>query len=469
MNISTQRKLPYKMLKINADTLTPISIFKRQEGKKKFLLESSFEHEKKGKYSYIGANPYKEIVGENNLTTITNYETSKIQQYNQNALTYIQNNFPKIDIDLPLPFTGGAIGYVGYDVIRQYENIGKDLEDDLQMPDIHLMVYKDLIVYEHSNETVFLVAMNINNDDEKILDKRLQQLKSTLYGEASISPFESKPINFNSDMTEQEFKEKVKIAKDYIHNGEAEQIVISKRMQAKLSSDPFSYYRKLRITNPSPYMFYVDFGDYLIIGASPESLVQTSGNHVVTNPIAGTRQRGENDAEDQLLMNELLADQKELAEHKMLVNLSKDDLTKVCDLKSITVPVYMQIEKYQYVMHIVSEVHGKLKTNQTSIDALIATLPAGTVSGSPKVRAMQIINELEERKRGFYGGGIGYISFNHDLNIALAIRSILIKNNIAYLQTGAGIVSDSDPHTEFEETMHKARALMEVSEVDFTY
>src|SRR5690625_121755 len=370
MNISTQRKLPYKMLKINADTLTPISIFKRQEGKKKFLLESSFEHEKKGKYSYMGANPYKEIVGENNLTTITNYETSKIQQYNQNALTYIQNNFPKIDIDLPLPFTGGAIGYVGYDVIRQYENIGKNLEDDLQMPDIHLMVYKDLIVYEHSNETVFLVAMNINNDDEKILDKRLQQLKSTLYGEASISPLESKPINFNSDMTEQEFKEKVKIAKDYIHNGEAEQIVISKRMQAKLSSDPFSYYRKLRITNPSPYMFYVDFEDYLIIGASPESLVQTTGNHVVTNPIAGTRQRGENDAEDQLLMNELLADQKELAEHKMLVNLSKDDLTKVCDLKSITVPVYMQIEKYQYVMHIVSEVHGKLKTNQTSIDAL---------------------------------------------------------------------------------------------------
>src|SRR5699024_494270 len=229
--------------------------------------------------------------------------------------------------------------------------------------------------------------------------------------------------------------------------------------QAEVNGDPFSYYRKLRFANPSPYMFYVDFDDYLIIGTSPESLIQTTGKQIVTNPIAGTRHRGKTDAEDRLLMDELLADQKEIAEHQMLVNLSRKDLEQVCEIDSITIPTYMQIEKYQHVMHIVTEVHGTLKPNKSSIDALIATLPAGTVSGTPKIRAMQIINELEDYKRGIYGGGIGFISFTHDLNLALAIRSIIIKNKTAYLQTGAGIVFDSDPDAEFAETLHKARSL----------
>lgn len=465
MDIDSQ----YKMLKINADTLTPISIFKQLRGKKKFLLESSFEHEKKGKYSYIGSNPYEEVIGHGDKTTVINHESGVTKQYNQNALYYVRENFPNVNIDLPLPFTGGAIGYIGYDTIRYFEDIGEELQDDLEMPDIHLMLYKNLIVYEHSNETVYLVAVNFNNEDEKTLDQRLHLLKQTLYCETSISPLESMPINFTSNMTEQSFKEKVKIAKQYIHDGEAYQIVISKRMQAELNSDPFSYYRKLRIANPSPYMFYVDFDDYLIIGTSPESLIQTTGDHVVTNPIAGTRQRGNTDEEDQLFMNELLADKKEIAEHQMLVDLSKSELKRVCRPESITIPTYMQIEKYQYVMHIVSEVHGKLKANQTSIDALIAVLPAGTVSGTPKIRAMQIINKLENQKRGFYGGGIGYISFNHDLNIALAIRSIIIKNQIAYLQTGAGIVADSDPDKEFAETLHKARSLIDMNDIHITH
>lgn len=470
MKRNNQKKLPYKILKINADTLTPVNIFKQLKGKKRFLLESSFEHEKKGKYSYIGSDPYQEIIGHENLTTVIHHESLKTEQHNQNALDYIREQFPKFEIDIPLPFIGGAIGFIGYDAIQPFEDIGTELPDDLQMPDVHLMVYKNLIIYEHSNETAFLITINIDNVEEQVLDKRLNKLKETLYNkEAFVSPLESMPINFTSNMTEKTFKEKVQMAKQYIHNGEAHQIVISKRMQAELTGDPFSYYRKLRFANPSPYMFYVDFEDYLIVGASPESLIQTTGDHIVTNPIAGTRQRGTSDEEDQLLMNELLKDKKEVAEHQMLVDLSWNDLRKVCEVNSISIPTYMQIEKYQHVMHIVSEVHGKLKANKCSIDALIATLPAGTVSGLPKTRAMQIINELEDEKRGFYGGGIGYISFNHDLNIALAIRSIIIKNKMAYLQTGAGIVADSDPDKEFEETLHKARSLMEISEVDFTH
>lgn len=462
----SQEELPYKLLKINADTLTPIAIFKQQTGKKRFLLESSFEHEKKGKYSYIGSDPYEEIIGYGHNTTVINHITSETKQYDEHALDYMKKNFPTIDIDLPIPFTGGAIGYIGYDAIRYFDDIGEELEDDLEMPDIHLMIYKDLIVYEHINETVYLIAMNLHGEDEKTLDKRLTQLKETLYCQTSITPLQSIPINFTSHMTEQTFKEKVNRVKQHIDNGETYQIVLSQRMQSKLNGDPFAYYRKLRVSNPSPYMFYVDFDDYLIIGASPESLIQTTGNHIVTNPIAGTRHRGKTSEQDQLLKNELLADKKEVSEHQMLVELSKNDLGKVCQIESITIPIYMQVEKYEHVMHIVSEVHGKLHDNKTSIDALVAVLPAGTVSGAPKVRAMQIINELEDKKRGFYGGGIGYISFNHNLNMALAIRSIIIKNKIAYLQTGAGIVSDSDPDKEFEETLQKARSLMEISKSD---
>lgn len=469
MTTESKQILPYKLLKKNADTLTPIGIFKQLTGEKKFLLESSFEHEKKGKYSYIGSDPYLEIIGHDHQTTVINHETGEKNQFDQKPLQYFQENLPQIELDLPLPFTGGAIGYIGYDAIRQYEQIGTDLPDELNMPDVHFMVYKNLIIYEHSNESVTLITINIDEQPEEVLDERLKILQDALHGEIDIRELEDTNVDFQADMTEEEFKEKVKIAKQYIHQGEALQIVVSKRMKTAINSDPLACYRKLRITNPSPYMFYIDFGEYLIVGASPESLVQTTGNHIVTNPIAGTRPRGNTDEADTKLMDELLADAKEIAEHKMLVDLSRNDLGSVCEVGSITIPTYMKIEKYQHVMHIVSEVHGKLKADSTSIDALIACMPAGTVSGAPKIRAMQIINELEETKRGFYGGGIGYIGFNHDLNMALAIRSLVIKDGYAYLQTGAGIVYDSDLDAEFNETLHKARSLMEVSNDDSTY
>lgn len=458
-----QQKIAYKMVEKNADILTPVGIFKRLEGSKKFLLESSFQHETKGKYSYIGANPYEEIIGYGNETKVINLKTNEVKTYTQNALHYLKNNLPKLDLNMPLPFTGGAIGYVGYDAIRQFAPIGEELTDELEMPDFHFMVYDTIIVYEHRTEKAHIVTMNIDDVTEHELDERLRVMNEQLDKQVAIPDPETYKVTFKPQISKEKFIENVKRAKQYITSGETEQIVLSQRMIANLDGDPFSFYRQLRTANPSPYMFYIDFADYLIIGASPESLVQTTGQNVVTNPIAGTRPRGKTASEDEILQEDLMTDEKELSEHNMLVDLSKADLKNVCDDKSIHVPVYKEVVKYEHVMHIVSEVHGTLKENNSSIDALIACLPAGTVSGSPKVRAMQIINEIETERRGFYAGGIGYITFNHDINLAISIRSIVVKEGRAYLQTGAGIVADSIPEYEYLETLHKAKSLTNLS------
>ncbi|GGB47570.1 anthranilate synthase component I [Lentibacillus populi] len=462
--------LPYKVIKQNADTLTPITIFSRLTGKKKFLLESSFQHEKKGKFSFIGANPYQEIIGEESTTKVLHHDGSEHKEFSEEPLQYVQNHLPKIETNLPFPFYGGAIGYIGYDAIRQFEDIGVALPDERNMPDVHLMLYQDVIVFEHRTETVYLIAMNLDRQPEKILDERLEHLQYLLNNNPeSLTTEDIVPVHFEPEITEEAFKEKVKTAKERIQQGDIFQAVLSQRMKAKFAGNPFTFYRKLRKANASPYMFYIDFDEYLVLGASPESLIQTSGNKIITNPIAGTRARGQTEAEEAMLEKELLADEKELAEHRMLVDLSRNDLGRVCEVGSISIPTYMKIEKYQHVMHIVSEVHGKLKAGMSSLEALSACLPAGTVSGAPKIRAMQIINQLEATKRGVYAGGVGYINFNHDLNIALAIRSLVIKEKIAYLQVGAGIVHDSDPEKEFQETLHKAKSLMEVAQYDLTH
>lgn len=452
-------KLEYKMVEKNADILTPVGIFKRLQGEKKFLLESSFQHETKGKYSYIGADPYEEIIGYGNETKVINVKTKEEKTVPYHALHYLKKHLPKLDLDMPLPFTGGAIGYVGYDAIRQFAPIGDELTDELNMPDFHFMMYQTIIVYEHRTEKAHIVTMNIDHVSENTLDERLQKINSELDKQVFIPDPEANKVMFEAQISKATFIDHVKRAQSYIKSGEASQIVLSQRMIAELNGDPFSFYRQLRTANPSPYMFYIDFTDYIIIGASPESLVQTTGRNVVTNPIAGTRPRGKTATEDDTLQQELLADKKELSEHEMLVELSKTDLNDVCEVESIHVPVYMEVVKYEHVMHIVSEVHGTLKENKSSMDALIACLPAGTVSGSPKVRAMQIINEIETERRGFYAGGIGYITYNHDINLAIAIRSLVVKNGRAYLQTGAGIVEDSVPENEYVETLHKAKSL----------
>lgn len=456
-------RVPYKMIEKNADTLTPVGIYKRLQGKKKFLLESSFQHETKGKYSYIGANPYEEIIGFGDKTKVINVETKEEKVFQCNTLDYFKKYFRKIDIDIPLPFIGGAIGYVSYDAISQFVSTGEELEDPLNMPDYHFMLYDTIIVYEHRTEKAHIIALNVQNLKEVELDERLTKINHELSTPINIAEPNLTPITFSAQLKKEEFINRVQSAKRYIERGEAAQIVLSQRMVATFEEDPFSFYRELRTRNPSPYMFYIDFTDYFILGASPESLVQTNGRNVLTNPIAGTRRRGKTEAEDKVLENDLLQDKKELTEHEMLVELSKLDLEKVCELQSIHIPVLKDVVKYEHVMHIVSEVHGTLREDKSSFDALIACLPAGTVSGLPKERAMQIINELETEKRGVYAGGIGYISFNHDINLAIAIRSLIVKDGKAYLQTGAGIIDDSIPEKEYVETLQKAKSLTNIN------
>lgn len=456
-------RVPYKMIEKNADTLTPVGIYKRLQGKKKFLLESSFQHETKGKYSYIGANPYEEIIGYGDKTKVINVETKEEKVFQCNTLDYFKKYFRKIDIDISLPFIGGAIGYVSYDAISQFVSTGEELEDPLNMPDYHFMLYDTIIVYEHRTEKAHIIALNVQNLKEVELDERLTKINHELSTPINIAEPNLTPITFSAQLKKEEFINRVQSAKRYIERGEAAQIVLSQRMVATFEEDPFSFYRELRTRNPSPYMFYIDFTDYFILGASPESLVQTNGRNVLTNPIAGTRRRGKTEAEDKVLENDLLQDKKELTEHEMLVELSKRDLEKVCEIQSIHIPVLKDVVKYEHVMHIVSEVHGTLREDKSSFDALIACLPAGTVSGLPKERAMQIINELETEKRGVYAGGIGYISFNHDINLAIAIRSLIVKDGKAYLQTGAGIIDDSIPEKEYVETLQKAKSLTNIN------
>lgn len=459
----------FRYLKMKSQNVAPIQVLQNLSGSKKFLLESTFKHEKKGNFSFLGMNPYEEVIGHGNQTTVLNLETKQAEIKKINTLHYLKDHLPKINIDLPLPFFGGAVGYIGYDAIREFEDIGSPLPDEIEMPDIHFMLYKDIIVFDHSHETIYLIAINLDNQPEMILDKRLEKLKEVIETEKNPAKSSFENIEFKSEISEADFKEKVNIAKQHIKQGDTFQIVLSQRMTAQIdghSHFSYSFYESLRKANPSPYMFYMDFEEYVILGASPESLIQTTRKQITTNPIAGTRHRGATLEEDERLEKDLLTDEKEIAEHRMLVDLSRNDLGRVCKINSITIPTYMEIEKYQHVMHLVSEVKGELRENISSIDALIACLPAGTVSGAPKIRAMQLINQLEEKKRGAYGGGIGYITFNHDVNIALTIRSLVIKGRRAYLQAGAGIVFDSIPEKEYRETLNKARSLLEVQQFD---
>ena len=460
--------IPYKMVRLNADMLTPIGIFHALQGKKKFLLESTFLHEEKGAYSFIGMDPYQELICRGTEGVIIDYEKSTQTIKRGNLQSILNACMPPIDLSLPFPFYGGAIGYIGYDAARVYYQVGAPLQDDLDMPDVDLMFYHTSIVFDHHDDSVYLITMNLDNQPEHVLDIRLQNLEQTIIGGVTHAvTTAADDIYFEPEMNKADFLNRIQQAKNYIEKENAvEQIVLSQRLSADFTGDPFAFYRKLRKKNPSPYMFYIDFESYVVLGASPESLVEVADTHVITNPIAGTRPRGESIDEDLKLTEELLADQKEISEHLMLIESSKRDLQRICDANRITVPIHMKIEKYEHVMHIVSQVHGKLSPGFTSIDALLACLPAGTVSGSPRERAMQIINELEEQKRGVYGGGIGYINVNHDLNMALAIRSLLIKGEKAYLQAGAGIVKDSKPENEFHETMHKAKSIMQVAAYD---
>jgi len=453
-------------IKINGDELTPVNIFYKLKGKYKFLLESALTANGGGRYSFMGSNPYMLLSSRGENVTITKENETK--EHKGKILDYAEGHLLKAyeKLDLELPFIGGAIGYIGYDVIRQYEKLPDNNPDELNLPEAHLLFYSEFICFDHFKNTLLLVHNVLPEEDEDyntVLNK-LNVMKAMINEESSnhklIEASQNKEVVSNYE--KEDFCELVNKAKDYITAGDIFQVVLSQRLKIKNNVDSFEVYRRLRRSNPSPYMFYIDFEDYKLAGASPESLVKVKSNKVTTNPIAGTRPRGENAKEDQKLTEELLKDEKELAEHVMLVDLGRNDIGKISEFGSVKLDKFMEVELFSHVMHICSKVSGTLKAGLNCFNALASCLPVGTVSGAPKIRAMEIIDELENARRGVYSGAIGYFSYDGDMDTCIAIRTIVFKDDFAYVQAGAGIVYDSVAESEYAETLNKTMALMEV-------
>lgn len=451
-----QTSLRTTMKKLNGDSLTPILIFRRMQGERKFLLESSSKRDGSGRYSFLGMDPLKSYSGRDGKLEEHVYATGKKYVHEGDLFVLLKRLMPRIIDEIDFPFTGGAVGYVGY-------GAGSDSvtrsHDDMGFPDVNFNIYETIIIFDHVLNEVTLLHTEINPEQSA---PDLDALAESMLSGPEKKELAFAISDYKCSVTQQDFEDLVRKAKGYIEQGEVEQVVLSRRLVADFNGDPFSLYRKLRKRNPSPYMYYMEFDDHVIVGTSPESLVRVSNGKVMTNPIAGTRRRGIDKAEDMALEKELLADPKELSEHDMLVDLGRNDLEKVCLPDSVNVTSYMEVVRYEHVMHIVSEVEGTLSPVLHSLDALTACLPAGTVTGAPKKRAMELIDELEKMDRGIYGGAIGYIGFNGNMDFALTIRTMVVKGGKAYVQAGAGIVQASDPTAEFMETANKAKSLLEV-------
>lgn len=456
------------------DLETPLSVYlKLANAPYTYLLESVVGGERFGRHSFIGL-PARTVlrVRAHLLTVETDGEV--IEEHSlPDPLAFIaefQARFKAAPVAGLPRFTGGLAGYFGYDTIRYIEKrlSDKRKDDAIHTPDILLMLTEELAVFDNLAGKLYLIthADPMQQDAYAQGHLRLQALTEQLSTPVTL-PVE--PVTDTAEPTsefgEAEFKAAVQKAKDYIAAGDVMQVVISQRMARPFSSSPLSLYRALRSLNPSPYMFYYDMGGFHIVGSSPEILVRLEGDTVTLRPIAGTRPRGLTREDDQRLGEELLADPKECAEHLQLLDLGRNDTGRVAVTGSIKVTENMQIERYSHVMHIVSNVEGKLKPGLAALDVLRASFPAGTVSGAPKVRAMEIIDELEPSKRGIYAGAVGYLGFNGDMDLAIAIRTAVVKNGMLYAQAGAGIVADSVPDNEWIETLNKARAVIRAAEL----
>lgn len=462
-----------------ADLETPVSVFlKLKDDTPCFLLESVERGEQLGRYSFIGTNPFLTFQAQNGEGIINNHgETSKVRfdplQSGNDPLGEVQRLLSQYEVvtvpELP-GFFGGAVGYLSYDMVRFFEELPPSPKDELKLPDCLFLFTDTLVIFDHvANKMKIVSNARVNGDStvayreatdkvEAIVSALSQPLAITEAAYASISDDSEVPQS-SSNFTHQEFKEAVKVAKEYILAGDAFQIVLSQRLCRQTTAEPFSIYRALRMLNPSPYMFYLDFGAFQLTGSSPEMLVKLEGNRAETRPIAGTRPRGNSEDEDELIITELLADPKEKAEHVMLVDLGRNDLGRVCRFGTVETPLFMSTEKYSHVIHIVSSVTGELQEGRNAFDLLRACFPAGTVSGAPKIRAMEIINELEGVSRGPYAGAVGYFSFTGNMDTCITIRTIVQIGDTVYIQGGAGIVADSDPEREYLETLKKMEVL----------
>lgn len=457
---------------IIADMDTPVSAFQKiGQSEYAFLLESVEGGEKLARYSFLGSDPYLIITSQNSKVTIREDNIERVEK-TPDPLNIIQSLLSKYRPaqikELP-PFFGGAVGYVGYDVVGYFEDLPQTTTDDLRLPELIFVFTDTILIFDHLKHKIKVLANAYVENEQEIgpaYEKALAKIDALI--ERLCQPLTPMPLpestgqtlEIKSNMSKEEFTNSVERAKKYILAGDIFQVVISQRFSAEIKTNPFDIYRVLRTINPSPYMGYLKYKDVILISSSPEPLVKVEGRHVETRPIAGTRHRGETEEEDERLASELLTDAKELAEHIMLVDLGRNDLGRVCKAGTVKVDDLMFIERYSHVMHIVSSVVGELREDKNAFDVLRAVFPAGTVSGAPKIRAMEIIDELELTRRGPYAGIFGYFSFNGNLDTGLTIRTIIVSGNRAYVQAGAGIVADSIPEREYQETVNKAKALL---------
>jgi anthranilate synthase component 1 len=456
-----------------ADLETPVSVYMKlaQAGNIAFLLESVEGGEQVGRYSFLGVNPKGLITIQNNQVIRTHHgkTTTRDLRPGENPLLAVKQEFSRIKpvkIEGLPRFIGGAVGFVGYDVVRFFERLPETAERELDVPDAAFLLPDTLVIFDHAKHQLILLANahNTGDPDEAYDDalRRINELAAALRRPVPDVQPEGELLDeeMTSNMSREKFEDNVRAAKEYIAAGDAFQIVLSQRFKRRTTADPFSIYRALRALNPSPYMFFLRFGDdFTLMGASPEMMVRLEDGTATVRPIAGTKPRGATAEEDLYYEKELINDPKERAEHVMLVDLGRNDLGRVCVYGSVKVPNMMYIERYSHVMHIVSQVEGKLNPDMDAFDLLAATFPAGTLSGAPKVRAMEIIEELEGTRRGPYGGAVGYFSFDGSMDTCITIRALLMRGDTIYLQAGAGIVADSDPATEYQETINKGRAV----------
>jgi anthranilate synthase component I len=462
-----------------ADLLTPVSAYLRiaQSARYSFLLESVEGGEKIARYTFAGAHPEEVFRYANGACVLEGRD--RILWEERDPVTFLRARMDRFrPVRLPglPPLVAGAIGYFSYDMVRLIERLPKRLRDDIGLYDAVLMFYHGIIAFDHVQHRLWIVR-NVFTDREGSLRAKYDeavrriretraQLEKASSAEQPLKPSKKppQPLRVASNFRRAEYLDAVRRAKRYIRAGDIFQVVVSQRFSAKTHAEPFQIYRELRALNPSPYLFFLQMNDVAVVGSSPEMLVKVQGRDVFYRPIAGTRWRGKDEAEDQQLEKEMLASEKERAEHIMLVDLGRNDLGRVCEYGSVRPEKLMTVERYSHVMHLVSSLRGRLRDDVDCFDALMACFPAGTVSGAPKVRAMEIIEELERTRRGIYAGGVLYLDFAGNLDSCIALRTMVVKNGVAHIQAGSGIVADSTPQGEYEESVNKSKALLKALE-----
>jgi anthranilate synthase component 1 len=460
-----------------ADLLTPVSAFLKiaEDADYAFLLESVEGGEHVARYSFLGKDPFLILRARDGRTTLERGGTvTASERPFIETLRGLMADFRSPFVpDLPR-FTGGAVGYLGYGAASWFEPVLGDVGDASDGADqAGFMLFDTVLAFDHVQHRILIIAnARITADDDleslyQFACAKIQFLERELERNLSLTARSDRPpcLDVRSNRTREQFEEQVRKGKEYIAAGDVYQVVLSQRFEADVAADPFTVYRALRHVNPSPYMYFIRMGGVAVVGSSPEMLVRVEGSRVETHPIAGTRPRGRTNEEDMRLAEELKRNEKERAEHVMLVDLGRNDVGRVCDYGSVRVPQFMGLERFSHVMHLTSIVEGKLAEDRDRLDALVSCFPAGTVSGAPKVRAMQIIREIEPAGRGLYAGAVGYLDFAGNLDFCIAIRTVIMSKGRAYVQAGAGIVIDSNPTAEYEETRDKARALVRALEL----